>query len=95
MKCVVSILSEGTCYAEWVRGEMRRSVLIRGHGKPVLHAELMLRGSGSVAQASATTEVSNADAEFLATHKLFMAHRDGGFVKIVNGDRTTSPSGRP
>jgi hypothetical protein len=75
-------LSANTRYAQWVNqsglNTIYRSVLIRGG------AGIALRGMGQqvFTPSGIRTEVSDEDAEFLATHKQFQEHQKRGVVRI-------------
>ena len=77
-KHVISTLTRPNRYAKWVTqagvGTMLRSVLIQG-GAGVIDKKL-------ITPEGVRTEVSEADAEFLASHGLFKEHQARGFVKI-------------
>jgi len=84
MKYVISTLTADNRYAGWTKSGgvnmIERSVVVRGG------AGIALAGGGRnvVTPAGVRTEVSDADAEFLAAHEHFKAHVKGGFVKLVN-----------
>lgn len=83
-KFVISTLSADNRYTNWTtNGGVNmegRSVLVRGG------AGIAARGGGKnvVTPRGVRTEVSDAEAEFLAAHPHFKEHAKNGFVRIVN-----------
>lgn len=80
-KHIISTLSADTKYAQFVTqpgvNTIQRFVLVRGGGG------IATRGFGQVyTPAGVRTEVSDADAEFLANHKMFKEHQARGHVRI-------------
>jgi hypothetical protein len=85
-KYVISTLTAPNRYAGWDKSGgvnvIERSVLVRGG------AGIALRdGSNIITPNGVQTEVSDADAEFLANHPHFKEHMKGGFVKIVDSSQ--------
>jgi hypothetical protein len=72
MKCIISTLEADTRYTG-----IEHSVLIKGRS-----------GGGMVwgiyRPTAASTEVSDDDAAFLASHGIFKLHQKRGFVEIMN-----------
>src|SRR5665213_983026 len=83
-KHVISTLSADTKYTGWVTNaglnSAERSVLVKGG------AGVALMGGGQIVTTpqGARTELSDADAAFLAEHAHFKDHEKRGFVKIIS-----------
>lgn len=95
-KHVISTLSRNTRYADWTRNSglngIKHSVLVKGGAGIVPR---LVSGVAVLQAPQATrTEVSDADAEFLANHPDFKRHMARGFVRFVSKPIDPESAGR-